>query len=283
MKAAHLITLTLAVALLIVAGSTASAQSDNQSDNEIRQENQRLKRENEELKRELEAARARIEALEREVETLREAMRQHGVSEGGRRTTPTEPEPEKVSIDESEPLASPRALLKALKENYAEAMEELEMGAPGDRERTIYLRNVERWRGRANAEYRGRIQWHVLVEDVASAREGYLFKLRAVDPKFDTKLGDPFEVFLPRNKARRLEQSPELAEGKLVLRGSLRPDIRLNPEREASGVFDNPKLIGPFAEYVYLIDVTNLLPASDVDVPQDDESNDQGDDARGDG
>ena len=126
--------ITLGVLALLAAAGTASAQSDA----DLRRENQGLRARVTDLQRELEAARNRIEQLEREVEKLRQLLA------AGPQTSDAESTEEKVTIDESVPHASPRALLKALQDGYLEAMLDLEPGDPatpeGNRQRAAYLR-----------------------------------------------------------------------------------------------------------------------------------------------
>ncbi len=249
----------LAAAALLASPGTAAAQNDR----DLRDENQRLKTEVRQLTRELDAAKARIEKLERQVESLRTSLT------AARRYTPTQPaplEPDPVSIDESIPTASPRALLSALKKSYAQAMGSLERGDEGGADRTAYMRAVDRWAAAANREYRTKIVWHVQVLSTNPTRHGLDVKVQAVDPKTGTKLGDPFVVALQRTAARRYEQLQQRSGSDvLVLSGTLHPQIIQNPRRAVVGAFDNPRFIGPYAELRLTVDGTTLLPPTDED------------------
>jgi len=248
-----------AAALLALTGTVAA-----QSDRDLRDENQRLKTEARQLTRELDAAKDRIEKLERQVESLRTSLA------SVRRSGPTEPAPmeqEPVSIDESIPTASPRALLSALKKSYAQALGSLERGAEGDTDRAAYMRAVDRWTASANREYRKKIVWHDQILIANPTRRGMDVKLQAVDPKTNTKLGDPFVVALQRSAARRLEQLQQRsAPDVLVLSGTLHPRVVHNPQRGAvKGGFVRPGFIGPYAELRLTVDGTTLLPPTDED------------------
>ncbi len=239
--------------MLLLPASQASAQSDA----DLRRENQRLAARVAELEKELEAALQRIRDLEAQNAALR------GSATGGRQ--PSDPvEPEKVSIDEAKPDASPRALLAALKKNYEESFKSQSMGeAPGSRERSMYLRSVEQWHARMAREMRQTVEWHVrIVTQVASGDKGYTLELQAIDPRHGTHLGDPFLATLPKNRARPIEQGGTARV--YVVRGVVTPRLRLNPDRTSVGPVDNPKFVGPFSELnlrEVLLEINGATPA----------------------
>lgn len=256
----------LAVLLpLLLVATPARAQSDR----ELRTENQRLQGRVRDLEQELAAARERIAELEAQVESLREALRNRG---GGR---PAELPPlpaEEISIDESVPTASPRALRQALEASFEEAMKELEPGAPGSAERRAYVRALRSWMAGVSRTMKGPIEWHVRLIEGAASTHTYAVQLQAVDPGTGVELGDPFWTQLSRLQARRLEQYFALTGEReaLVLRGTLVPEPVLNPDRAEAGMFDTPPLIGPFVEFGYRVDTRTLLPVSE------DEDEDEG-------
>ncbi len=51
----------------------------------------------------------------------------------------------------------------------------------------------------------------------------------------------------------------------MVLRGVLNPEVRFNPDRMAEGPFNNPRFIGPFAEYNPIIQASGIRPAPTKD------------------
>lgn len=232
-----------------------------QSDGDLRRENQRLTTQLRENSRELEAAKARITELEQQVARLERAL---AALRGEQ--PPAAPTDEIVTIDESEPSASPRALLRALAADYEETMKDVEIGSgrEGDRTRANYMRSLQRWQAGISRKYRAQIQWHVRVEGETATRTGYDLRLRAVDPVTKATLGDAFEISLPQAMARRYETIRDRDRGEvLVLRGTMSPRVVLNPDRHTSGPFDNPKLIGPFAEFGFSIEPRSLLAAGE--------------------
>ncbi len=218
-----------------------------QNIDELRRENQRLRAELEEKVRELEAAQSRIAELERAL----------AAAHGERQRDDDEPE---VTIDESVPSASPRALRRALSQDYAETLGDQEIGSADSRERNLYMRQLTRWQAAAARKYRSPIQWHVRVDREHQTRTGYDLRLTAIDPESHAELGDPFDLTLPRSVARRYEAMREQTETTiLVLRGTLIPAVQVNPERHEAGAFDSPRLIGPFAEFGFTIEPRSLL------------------------
>jgi len=236
-----------------------------QSDRELRDENQRLTTEVKQLTRELEAAKGRIQNLQRQVESLRTAMASVRRSSPPRSPTPLKEEA--LTIDESVPNASPRALLNALKASYDKTFADQDQGEHGSSERTIYLKAVDRWAAAANRDFLTKVAWHVRVLDAQTTRAGRLeLKVQAVDPKTKTELGDPFVIALQRGVARRFGQLQQRHEADvLVLKGTLHPNVVVNRQRQDVGPFDNPRFVGPYAEFRLTVDAASLLPPTDED------------------
>jgi len=245
-----------------------------QSQSELRKENQRLQAELNDLAREHAEAKKEIEGLMEEIRRLRELLAQLGqTAASSAAVTPPAPEPE-VSIDETIPNASPRALFGALRESYFAQVQEYEIGtSAGDPARDIYLRNLQQWRARTNREFRSTIEWHVkMVGAAVPAGRGLSVRLQAVDPETLVELGDPFDAAVSRSLASRLQQREERSglDDVLVLRGVLVPRTHINEERASEGAFNNPRLIGPFAEFLFTVDAHSLVPAADdPETPRD--------------
>jgi hypothetical protein len=143
-------------------------------------------------------------------------------------------------------------------------MANIDIGQEGDRQRAIYVRAVERWRGRINRELRSSVDWHVRVLESEEMNAGYLLHVVAIDPKTDVRLGEPFDMQLPRRVARRYEQLLERRQAdRLQVRGVLVPDVRINHDRRDPGPFYVPPLIGPFAEFGFRIDPNAVLKPGD--------------------
>ncbi len=258
------LTLSTIAAAILVGADNAVAQSDS----DLRQENQRLRTQVKDLQREWEAAQRRIESLQHQIEELRELLiASERAAPPAAAPAATQPKTEKVSIDESIPNASPRALLNAIKESYQDAMGDLDIGSPGNRMRTAYMRALDRWAARVNRELRSQIQWHVRLIDFDQTRRGRQ-RAMAVDPKTRVELGDPFEVIISRNLARRLEPLSQRGEREVLqLKGVLVPEVRLNKRREEPGPFNHPRLIGPFAEFAFTVEASSLTPVEKQEAP----------------
>ncbi len=255
------------VALLAAAGPLAGQA---ESEGDLRRENQRLKAAVSDLQQELDAARARIAELERTLERLSRQSRSP--------VTPTPAsgvaDPEPVTIDESAPRASPRALLRAMKESYLEATQGLELGDPstllGERQRRAYERAVRNWTARVHRELKGPIEWHVRIVRIIEDGDEVVLRAQAVDPVTHTALGDPFAMVPDKSIRHRVDQmlqpgAPEV----LVVKGVLLPQPTMNPLRIEPGTFDKPPFLGPLAEFGFLIEASNLLPAPPPQPPSD--------------
>ena len=150
--------------------------------------------------------------------------------------------------------------------SYAEAMKDMEIGDPDTAEgyklRTVYLRDLGRWARRVNREMKSPIVWRVRIERFSGQASGTgKLQLQAVDPETLVNLGDPFTVALSRPILRRLRQLDQRQDlDVLVLRGVLMPRLAVNPDRANEGLFDNPRFIGPFAEFGMLVEPSNLTP-----------------------
>ncbi len=150
------------IALVAVSVLVSTGEAAAQSDRDLREENQRLRTQVNDMQRELEAARRRIADLERELQAL---MRRLDRTPGSPASSSQQTPPERVTIDESVPNASPRALLKAIRDSYADATRDLEIGdfnsTAGTRHRAAYLRVVESWAKRIQREMKSSVVWHI--------------------------------------------------------------------------------------------------------------------------
>ncbi|MBT8484587.1 MAG: MbeD family mobilization/exclusion protein [Phycisphaerae bacterium] len=250
------ISLALAAGLALVAALPAAGQSAA----ELRRENERL--------------RARVTDLEQQLQSLTEQIARlqqqltAAATAGGTTVPPFTPDP--ISIDESKPDASPRALLATLTESYRSTLDGVEMGEPGDPTRVAFVRQLNRWIARVNREHKMPIEWHVRhLGSIVPVGRGYLLRMQAVDPKTGATLGDPFDGILSRSVRSRLQQLSQrgLLEDVLVLRGTLVPRVMFNEDRLTEGPFNNPPIIAPMAEFGFTVNVTTLLPPRDEDEP----------------
>ncbi len=252
----------------ILFGACLQSMALGQSDADLRRENQRLQAENDELTKELDAARQRIAELERETARLRRQLR----SLRGGETAPDAPEDEEellrpVSVDESDPAASPNSLLTVLMDSYDAALADLEVGAPQSPERAQYLRTLREWRDQVQRDHRRTaIEWHVRVLESMPSGRGLALRVIVIDPVNGAQLGSPFSLLLPRNMARRYELlSAHMDEDVFLVRGMMAPNININETRTAPGPFNNPPFIGPFAEFNFDIEVRSIARPNDAE------------------
>jgi hypothetical protein len=185
---------------------------------------------------------------------------------------------EVVTVDESKPDASPRALLRAVQASYAEATADREMGEADDsRERMLYLRELDRWVSRVNREFKTPIEWHVeIVSPAVQVGRGFVLRLQAVDPQTAVTLGDPFDALISRQLFARLRQQERRfgLDETLVLKGVMVPRVQINADRLVEGAFDNPRFIGPFAEFNLTVTAQAIIP-----VPETEEEEESGEEA----
>jgi len=251
------------LALVVASLLTSTGKATAQSDRDLREENQRLQTQVNDMQRELDAARRRIADLERDLQAL---IRRLGRTTGSPATTTAQAPPERVTIDESVPNASPRALLRATRESYTEATSGLEIGdldsMAARRQRAAYLRAVESWAKRIQREMKSAVVWHIRMLPMAEqGGEEPGLRVRAIDPETHVELGDPFTIRLNsavRRKLATLDQRGPI--DVLVLKGVLIPQVTVNQDRMDPGPFDNPPLIGPFAEFRFVVTANSLTP-----------------------
>jgi hypothetical protein len=244
------------IASFLLAGTAYSQESDS----DLRRQNQQLTNEVQELQRRLNAAEQRNQELEQRLTQLEQQLA------AGRRAAPSSStlpplEQEEVTVDETIPHASPRALFRELVANYEKTFEGVDIGDDDDdRSRRNFIKQVEAWRARVNREYRSPIEWHVRTIDARTGpNRERIVTFIAVDPKTDVRLGDSFDVVLSQiltDRLATLETRGEL--GVLVMRGTLIPEVRVNASRLDRGTFDNPPFISPFAEFFFRVDVASL-------------------------
>jgi len=256
-------TAMLALSTLALPGPRCLAEPlPRQSEAELRATNEALRTRLADLELEIKAARARLAELERQLADANARLAALGGGGAGSGTggvgLPARVEPV-GTIDESTASASPRALLRALQGEYASALGPVGgWGTP--RERTIYFRALEKWILAANRAHRAPVVWTIRLLDVAAVVDKRTeLRVVALDPGSGVELGDPFIVVAQPSLARRLEAGGLLQPGTtLELRGTLIPDVKLNVDRETIGAFDQPRFIGPFAEFGFTVDSQSL-------------------------
>lgn len=223
------------------------------------------------LTRELKLAQETIRTQQTTIARLEQQLAAAGVVTA-ETTNTTAPESDQVTIDETLPNASPRALFNAVVAGYRSATDGMQTGKPGDSARMLYLRTLEIWRAATARDLRAAINWHVRV---VGAKPGpgkdRILILVAIDPVTQARLGQPFDTNFPQAMANRLATWESRGTvDVLQIRGTLIPDIRINEDRPERGTFDNPPFIGPFAEFGFRVEVASIkrVIAGEKDTPQ---------------
>jgi len=262
--------LILATALLTV---LPTVPADAQSTRELRQENERLRAQVRDLEEQLNAARQQIEQLQEQLKKMQETLdrlRTNG-SAGEPAEPPAEPE---YSVDLNSPEFSPLGLFHTLEKSYNEALGEMELGEPDTRTRAMYMRALQRWHADVNRNLRQRVTWHVRVLDSSGNRRSPTLRLHAIDPKTHEAIGRPFNIDLQRRHIgtiRKIESRHGLDH--VVMDAVLTPRVRINERRVEPGPFDNPRLIGPFAEFDFIITPSTFLSAQEAAEREQDTDN----------
>lgn len=250
----------LAFSALLTAGLIA-APVRAQSDSDLRKQNQELTTKVQDLQAELDAANKNIDALKKRIAQLEAQLAARGPGGASSRPGPPPLEQDKVTVDESKPAASPRSLFNAAVESYKKAVGDSPMGKADDKDRIAYMRKLERWKPATERELRLPIEWHVrLIE----ARPPNIAIFQTVDPVTDARLGDTFEVKLPRSVAARLEELVKEGHGDpgvMVLKGTSVVSLNINADRQTPGSFDNPRFVGPFAEFQFGVEPLGVASA----------------------
>jgi hypothetical protein len=229
---------TLPVLALFLAGTVQA-----QSVEELRRENQQL--------------RDRIKELERQI---------HDLGRGTPATAPTPPasQPAGSQPDDATPLnlSNPNAVIEAIRARWNEDAKDVVVGEPNSRERTAYLRFVDKWMAATNRHYRKRIEWPVRLQSAERIDGDYMLRVVVVDPETGADIGDPFPVQISRLQASKLETWQRRSGGYLDLKGVLIPQVRLNLDRNEVGVFDNPSFVAPYVEFTFNTQVESIAPKS---------------------
>lgn len=259
----HAVPIVVASLLIGSTGTPAAAQSQN----DLRRENQSLRTQVADLQRDLEAAREEIAGLKAEIERLQKLLEEGPPPAAAAPVTPSDDEPapeERVTIDESVPEASPRALLAAVIAGHRQEMAGVAMGSEPDGPARIgYMRRLNRWLAKTNRQFKVPIEWHVRIVDPAVRYgRGYLLRLQAVDPKTDVPLGDAFDTLLSASLASRLRDHEQRhgLDDVLLLKGIVEPGVAINEQRLEMGPFDNPRFVGPFVEFDFTVQAQTILP-----------------------
>lgn len=206
---------------------------------------------------ELARAKARIAELEAEVAALKAQLASSPAAAPP--AVPVQSNPVPVQPD---PFASPGSIRAALEADYTKALAET-LPSPGDPAATAaFRRELERWIASANRTFRHAVRWNARLVRSEPQGERLLVTLVPVDPASGASLGEEYTASLEPRIARRL---PAAARNRTdgepwVVAGTFVPEIRYRPERMERGIFDNPPLLGPGAEFLWRLEVESMVP-----------------------
>lgn len=269
---ARIVAVAIVLCLVGIVGTPAAIA---QSDAQLREENSALRARVRELEVELAAAERRIALLNDRIRELEsEKAPVPAVIPEGRGTLPEPPGP-RVTIDESSPVASPLTFLRHAQREHAQAQSSFG-SYTSPRERAMHMRNLERWVATFNRRHREPIEWVVTWNgrQTAVADRGVTLELTAIDPGSGDALGEPFSATLGTAAFRRLDTAIRRGRDgeRLLLRGTLVPNIFVNPQRDRVGSFDSPPFVGTFCEFRIGVEANSLMPLDAAATGTPDES-----------
>jgi len=209
----------------------------------------------EDLAKDLAAARARIAELEAEVAALTAAL----AAAGGSVATPAAAP---VASAPTSEFASAGAVRKALEAEYTKALAE-SLPAPGDAAaRARFVTALDRWVATVNRSHRKQVNWTVRVTRAVPHGDRLALTLEPIDPTSGTAIDEAFTIALEPRLARRVQERGRVtpSDQPWTLVGVFVPEIRGNAARMERGIFDQPPLLGPGAEFLYRIEPQSLAP-----------------------
>lgn len=251
MNASHRLVATL-VGLVLTLATPALAQND-----EITQ----LRRDVASLREQLAAQQQQVRSLQAQRDVLAESLRTANeliasLRAGGEVPAPGDPNPAGPTAPiPDDPFAAPEAMYAELVRRY-----EQEFGdSPAGGDQAALVREVEQW-ARLNARsLRKRVTWLVTVSEIKAIDRSKSSGLMTVlDEVSGLPIGKPFRVQIPRSHAERINRMSERYDrwrATVVFQAT--PTV--NPDRPDPGVFDTPRLLGPYAEFGYTISLKSIL------------------------
>lgn len=209
----------------------------------LRQRVRDLAAENRKLHQDLLAAYAKIEDLQRAL---------------GIGSEQTEAERDPVILPEDQPHASPDAAFAAIQFEYFDAIGDQTWDT--ERARMVYLRTIRSWMSRAEKDHHQRIDWVCEISDREQLRNGESFATVVIrDPETWERRCNPVTIRIPRHLVAKLDRIDP--DDPVRVTGIFRALLTLNEERTEPGTFDIPRLVGPFVEYDWKLQVQSVSAA----------------------
>ncbi len=264
----------------VLGGRPASAQSQG----DLRRENEQLRQLVDELQAEVRRLRAQLTDAEAAVSTLQSRVSELESAAAGQARPPadrslmppgdgSDADAEAdavVTVDESRPEASPRAVRTEARRRWADGPGRLDLGLEAaSPQRINYLRVLEGWAREQDRTWRLEVDWIVEpLGDGASDPTGTTWTVQARDPVTDARIGAPFLAHARSGIVRSLqrEQAQAASRGdaaeRLRLVGTVVVRFTVDPTRREPGPFDGGRLLAPFLNFEFGVEASRMSVAA---------------------
>lgn len=270
-------------AAIVLATVLLSPNASAQSPGDLRRENDRLRQLVDELQAEVSRLRTQLTAAEEAVATLQARVTELESAGAGAGASPEDRslmppggaagevagEPGVVTVDESRPEGSPRAVRAEARRRWAEGPGRLDLGLDAaSPQRINYLRVLESWAREQDRTWRVEVEWIVEpLSEGATGPTGTTWTMQARDPVTDARIGDPFVAHarsgivrsLERERARAIARGESAA--RLRLFGRVLMRFTVDPTRREPGPFDRGRALAPFLNFEFGVEASRMLVA----------------------
>lgn len=237
------------VVMLLLAPAT-SAQTE-QSNADLRRENDQLKNRIARLEAQLAQAEAMIDRLEKQLAEARGETGEGGAEGEG------EAEERGANPVPSDPMACPASLFNALEKSFNS-----EFADVSDTESRSFLRRVAAWAKRAEREYRGDVEWLIDVKSVEEeSTRFHRVTYQVIDPISGEPIGEGSTTTMPSRYAEEFTENPDVQRWRVE--GFFFASPEIDPDRPNVDSVGERPMIGPYAIFDYQLTVRDLEPASD--------------------
>lgn len=241
----------LAAIAIVMIGLALAPRTLAQGPANLAEQNAVLEKKVADLESQLEMARTRIAVLTDEVARLRkqvvESKNRSATSPGAGGGTKAD-----------DPMASPDALFAHLQKTYAQTMGGMPLDTRAEEVR--YRRAVGQWVRTMQRSIKGPAEWRIRVVNLSSDRSRTpKLTFIVVDRASGKDISAASSTVFPSRFARMIRDNPTQELWRLKVRLSALPS--LNAQRKEKGASDEPKFIGPYAEFGFEVAVRSFEPA----------------------